>query len=671
MSCSAKIRSNRDSQEQNAMKGKRIKWGTLLILHAAAISVLALPFIQADDDEKIESTASPRVGVGKKDWPQLGGDSHRNNVTEGHGIPDDWDFRTGKNIRWSVSLGSQTYGNIVVANGRVFVGTNNGHGYLSRYDQSVDLGVLLCFREMDGKFLWQHSCEKLPTGRVHDWPYQGIASAPVVEGDRLWLVTNRGEVTCLDTNGFHDNQNDGPYDGEFSKNRNESDVVWTFDMMKELGVRQHNLATCAPTIWKNTLFVCTSNGVDESHIKVPAPDSPSFIAMDKRTGKVLWTDNSPGSNILHGQWSCPVVGVFDGIPQVIFPGGDGWLYSFHAEKWSKDGKPELLWKFDGNPKESIWRPGGSGSRNNIVAVPVIHDGKIFAAMGQDPEHGPGPGILWCLDPTRRGDVSSELLLNPDNKADLNRRNQAIVKWIEKFQIDHDEKIIAALNNSQLEPDLEKVLQANGINVSKSAKIANDKPNREWRIVQPDNAKQKPIRIVRSSKRIKKQLHHRYKFFLRSNEKIIANPNSAVVWQYGKYDEEKWSHREPGETCCRTIASPVIKNDLLFIPDIDGFLHCLNAKTGKRHWHADLLAAGWATPLIVNDKVYVADEDGEVAIFDLDANPEQLEKVDGKDFKYLQAKKTVAMPTSIYCTPVVANNTLYIATKDRLYALDGE
>ena len=111
-------------------------------------------------------------------------------------------------------LGSQTYGNPVVADGKVYVGTNNSGGWLKRYPADVDLGCLLCFDVKDGKFLWQHSSEKLPTGRVHDWPLQGICCAPLVEGDRLWFVTSRGEVRCLDTEGFHDGENDGPFKDE-------------------------------------------------------------------------------------------------------------------------------------------------------------------------------------------------------------------------------------------------------------------------------------------------------------------------------------------------------------------------------------------------------------------------------------------------------------------------
>ena len=114
---------------------------------------------------------------------------------------------------------------------------------------------------------------------------------------------------------------------------------------------------------------------------VPSPDAPSFLALNKHTGAILWTDKSPGENILHGQWSSPAAGVLGGVPQVIFGGGDGWVYSFRADE-GQDGRPELLWKFDANPKESKWILGGAGTRSNIIATPVIYDGLVYVAVGR-------------------------------------------------------------------------------------------------------------------------------------------------------------------------------------------------------------------------------------------------------------------------------------------------
>src|SRR6185295_1664556 len=128
-----------------------------------------------------------------------------------------WNSKSARNIKWLADLGSQTYGTPVIAGGRVFVGTNNSRAYLKRYPDDVDLGCLLCFRERDGEFLWQFSAEKLPEGRVHDWPLMGIASSPLVEKDRAWFVSNRGEVVCLDTQGFYDEEDDGPATAEEAK----------------------------------------------------------------------------------------------------------------------------------------------------------------------------------------------------------------------------------------------------------------------------------------------------------------------------------------------------------------------------------------------------------------------------------------------------------------------
>lgn len=398
--------------------------------------ILVVQFTQlAFGADELPAPQAPRLplfnlNVGRGDWPQLAGNPYRNHVSDGPGVPIEWDIESGKNIKWTARLGTRTYGTPVIANGKMYVGTNNAAGYLKRSSSRVDLSALLCFREADGEFLWQHSNQKLPTGLVHDYPMQGIHSSPVVEGDRLWYVTTRGEVVCLDTEGFRDHENDGPFGSERPANdridweeSHEADIVWSFDMMNILGTRQLHRATCSPTIWGGLLFVCTSNGVDASEDRIANPDAPSFIALDKHSGEVVWTDNSPGSNILQGQWSSPSVGVFDGVPQVLFAGGDGWLYSFRADRWN-EGKPELLWKFDGNPKDAVHLLYGLGRRNGIEASPVIYDGRVYLAMGQDPDHGDGPGDLWCIDPTRRGDVSPQLVVDQNGNLVPHQRKQA-------------------------------------------------------------------------------------------------------------------------------------------------------------------------------------------------------------------------------------------------------
>jgi len=307
-------------------------------------------------------------------------------------LPADWDIKTKKNVKWVAQLGSQSYGNPVVAGGIVFVGTNNE--LLRDKNQGGDRGVLMAFRESDGEFLWQQTHAKLEAGRANDWPYQGIASSPLVEGDRLYYVSNRGVLLCLDVNGFRDNENDGVVQNETLKTQFDADVIWAFDMMEQVGAYPHNLANSSPVIWEDMVFVSTSNGQDESHVNVPSPRAPAIVAVKKESGELAWEDNSVQDRILHGQWSTPSVGRIGGVVQVVSAQGDGWVRGY-------DLAGKKLWEFDTNPKESTW----PRTRNEIIGTPVIVDDRVYIANGQDPEHGEGVGHFYSIDATKRGDIT--------------------------------------------------------------------------------------------------------------------------------------------------------------------------------------------------------------------------------------------------------------------------
>lgn len=583
---------------------------------------------------------------------------------------DQWLPGSARNIKWVADLGSQTFGAPIVADGRVYVGTNNGYRK-GRGKPELDLGRLMCFRESDGQLLWQHASDKLGQHR-HDWPLQGIQCSPWVEGDRAWFVNGRGEVICLDTQGFADGQDDGePFvdaswlitnpdigSGEltaqlnrqqFTKNLedfldarwrittadyrlevlklgeswrivgrqpestpsfsvswdasglrivrenakpgpHDADVVWKFDMMRKLGTRQHMNTTCCVRVWRDTLFVCTGNGVGPDHQTMPAPSAPSFIALDKTNSKILWMSNLPGSHVHHGNWSSPAVGILGGVPQVIFNGGDGWTYSFHAEEWEGT-EPQLLWKFDTNAKNTVLDLGGRGTRCEPIGAPVLHEDRVYITTGQDPEHGEGPACIWCIDPTKRGDISADLLV-------LKADRKSIVPQDKNRHLHEEPGIIA-----------------------------------------------------------------------------IPNPNSAVVWKYIGYDLNADGNLEHEEEMHRTLSPVVIDGELLFATDFAGFVHCLDRKTGHRYWGYDALAAIWSPAFVADGKVYITDEDGDVAIFRASADP----AVAGQRGVPLAEKsgpawidprqEEINMVNSCYTAPTASKGVLFIANKDHLFAIE--
>jgi outer membrane protein assembly factor BamB len=587
------------------------------LLLAGVVLFTPRPTATATADEpkvKADPPAKPDGGAkaGKSDLSSFGGGPSRNmvNLTD-KGIPHevgegDEHKLNEKLLKWKADLGSRAYGGPIIAGGKVFVGTNNGKPRNPRDEKKtgedvepLDKGVLMCFDEKTGAFLWQAVNDKLPSGQVNDWPLEGVCATPLVDGDRVYLTTNRCTVQCLDVNGGQDGFQGKPLtfiDPATKKERahdakTDADVIWELDMMKELGVFPHNMTAASPLLVGDILFVVTANGVDENHINIPAPNAPSFIAVDKKTGKVLWQRNDPGKNIMHGQWANPAYAEAGGTKMVIFPGGDGWVYAFTPEKG------ELVWKFDANPKDTTYELGGAGTRSDFIGTPVVHDGMCFIGTGQDPEHFTGIAHFYAID----------LQKAVANAA----KNQA----------------------KDVSPEL----------VDKPAagdQAATGKPN----------------------------------------------PDSAVGWHYGGKDDRKFAFRD--HLFGRTMSTACVVDGMCYISELNGILHALDAKTGKKVWSYDTKSQIWGSAYYVDGKVYLGCENGELFVFkhqkagegvvidDLD-NPtaadqksftaQYKQKRKAVEAEYLLGKADFGAP--IRSTPVVANGVLYVMTENTLFAVE--
>jgi HEAT repeat protein/outer membrane protein assembly factor BamB len=310
--------------------------------------------------------------------------------------PVDWDTTTGRNIVWRVELGKEVYGTPVVAGDVVYVGTDNTRQINPDFQE--DSGVLMAFRATDGEFLWQDVAPRVERG-LREWLLPSTTSAPYVEGDRLYYVTADCQLRSLDTQGFDDGENDGPYREEIFTDKGAADIVWQLDM-PALGVFPHEACNSDVLSLGDLLLVGTSNGQNEGHTRVPSPRAPSLIAVNKHSGGLVWRAIGAGDRVLHGAWSSPVAAIVNGRVQVLFGGGDGWLRAYDAASGHE------IWRFDGNPKDARWLPRrGVLSRSSIIASPVFADGRVLVAMGLSPGHFNGPSLIHAINPNGQGDVT--------------------------------------------------------------------------------------------------------------------------------------------------------------------------------------------------------------------------------------------------------------------------
>lgn len=360
------------------------------------------------------------------DQPQWGQRHNRNQVSDERNLPDTFDPESGLNVKWAAPLGTHSYCTPIVADGRVYIGTNNERPRDPKH--KGDRAVLMCLSERDGRLLWQLVVPKLSADLDDpylDWPEIGHSSEPTVEGDRAYTLTNRGEIVCLDVAGFA-NGNDGPYKEEarhmaprgrppIEPGPTDADIVWLCDLKTEAGVRTHDQVHGSILIDGDLLYVNSCNGVDNTHRKVVTPDAPSLVVLDKRTGRIVARDGLKlGPKTFHCTWSSPSLGVVNGKKLIFFGGPDGVCYAFDALAGAPgDGRVATLdnvWRFDCDPeapKEKIHafisnrREGPS----EILGMPVFVNGRIYVTAGGDLWWGKRKSVLKCIDASGTGDIT--------------------------------------------------------------------------------------------------------------------------------------------------------------------------------------------------------------------------------------------------------------------------
>ncbi len=368
------------------------------------------------------------------DRPQFGDAWSRNMTSPERGLSATFNPTNQAGIRWSVALGAsgtESHSTPVIADGRVYIGTNNE---LSRDPRRTgDRGVLLCLSEKTGELEWQLVVPKREQDIYHDWPKIGISSPVTVEGNRAYLVDNRGVVLCLDVRGLvNGNQGETGESAYYTpKNTNgipvgevlslgalDADILWSFDLTRECQIWSHDAAHSSVLIQGDYLYLNTGNGVDSTHRLIRRPEAPSLVVLDKRTGRWVAHDGLKiGPRIFHCTWSSPSLGRVGGRSTVLFAGGDGVLYGFEPYKGAGSGVSllENPWRFDCDPegpKSSVgtYLNNRREGPSNIYGMPVVTGGRIYVAGGGDWFWGKNDAWIKCIDTRGSGDRTRTNLL---------------------------------------------------------------------------------------------------------------------------------------------------------------------------------------------------------------------------------------------------------------------
>ena len=112
----------------------------------------------------------------------------------------------------------------------------------------------------------------------------------------------------------------------------------------------------------------------------------------------------------------------------------------------------------------------------------------------------------------------------------------------------------------------------------------------------------------------------------------------------------WTSRDVG----RVVGTPIVKDGLLYVGDLGGTVHCLDASTGAQLWKHETNDAIWGSLLLAGDRLYVGNEAGLMTVLRAGRRKELLAQIE--------------MDAPLYSRPDVVGDALYLATATRLYLI---
>ena len=112
----------------------------------------------------------------------------------------------------------------------------------------------------------------------------------------------------------------------------------------------------------------------------------------------------------------------------------------------------------------------------------------------------------------------------------------------------------------------------------------------------------------------------------------------------------WTSREVG----RVVGTPIANDGLLYVGDLGGTVHCLDAATGAQLWKHETDEPIWGSLLLAGDRLYVGNVAGTMTVLRAGRRKQVLARIE--------------LDAPIYSAPAPAGDALYLATAKRLYLI---
>lgn len=254
------------------------------------------------------TSASATTPVGPPDWPQWHGPD-RTAISTETGLLKTWPAK-GPDVLWTIANIGEGYGSVAIKGERIYVqGVKDGQS------------SVFCLNRADGKTVWV-----TPLGpRLGQDRGPGPRGTPTVENDKLYALTENGDLGCLKTS--------------------DGSVLWRKNILKEFGGRNPKwLISESPLIDGEKLIV------------TPGGEGASIVALDKNSGKPIWTSKELSDEAAYSSCVAADIGGVRTIAGFTGRAGVGVRAS--------DGK--LLWRYE-----------PVSNRTANIATPIIHDNKVF------------------------------------------------------------------------------------------------------------------------------------------------------------------------------------------------------------------------------------------------------------------------------------------------------